>query len=153
MVARIQGLPGAVASVEDGADLDTTSDFGELVIFMRGWFGRMYLKFVRRNTSRVLDDRKRQIAETGSFLVGSPRSKRYGQRVSKLGRPGVAAGIVTAMKSAWAGGQTPADFARSAGIPASTARTYYRRFDAARNGAENAVRKTAENQDGKPDVG
>lgn len=36
LVGRIQSLGGHVASYRDGADLDTTSEMGELILFIRG---------------------------------------------------------------------------------------------------------------------
>lgn len=86
-VARVQGTGGHVVSRDDGADLDTTSDMGELMLFIRGWFSRMALKFTRKMTTGALKDRKRQIAERGGFVVTGKNSKRRGEFVTSLGRP------------------------------------------------------------------
>jgi putative DNA-invertase from lambdoid prophage Rac len=51
-VARIQDEPYSadVCSLEDGRDLDTTDPTGELLLFLKGWFGRMWLKLMRAGT-------------------------------------------------------------------------------------------------------
>jgi DNA invertase Pin-like site-specific DNA recombinase len=87
LVARVQATGAAIVSREDGADLDTTTDHGELMIFLRGWLGRMQLKFIRRMTAGAINDRKRQLAERGEFLVTGKNSKRRGQVITSLGRP------------------------------------------------------------------
>jgi len=55
MVARVQSLGAAVASYQDGADLDTTTEMGELLTFMRGWWARMELKTIRARTRMGLE--------------------------------------------------------------------------------------------------
>ncbi len=66
LVSRVQSLGGHVASLQDGADLDTTSDLGELFLFLKGWFARMELRLLRSRT-----------------LAGLARAKAKG---TKLGR-------------------------------------------------------------------
>src|SRR5262249_8338237 len=58
LVARVQGLGAHVASFQDGADLDTTSDMGELLVFLRGWFARMDLKLIRARIRSGLERRR-----------------------------------------------------------------------------------------------
>ena len=54
VVARVQQLGGHVASMQDGADLDTTSDLGELYLFLRGWMARMEMRLLRARTKAGL---------------------------------------------------------------------------------------------------
>jgi len=51
LVSRVQAMGGAVVSMQDAADLDTTTDHGELYLFLTGWFARLQLKLTR---ARVL---------------------------------------------------------------------------------------------------
>ena len=152
LVARVQGLPGAVASMVDGNDLDTTSDFGELAIFMRGWFGRWYLKFVRKQTTRVLRDRQALVREHGGFI--SSKSKRWR---TNLGRPRTSAELVDRMRVAWLESIGAPQAARELGLPESTVRTYYKRFNCelppAKNGSQNATGKTAETREVQDEKG
>lgn len=55
LVARIQDLGGAIASVEDGTDLDTTTDSGEFNLYLRGHFNRMRVKLGRAATVRGIE--------------------------------------------------------------------------------------------------
>lgn len=50
LVSQVQAAGGKVASYQDGADLDTTTDQGELLLFLRGWMARMELKLNRGRT-------------------------------------------------------------------------------------------------------
>lgn len=50
LVARVNNSGGHVASLQDGADLDTTTDAGELLVFVRGWFARLELRLNRART-------------------------------------------------------------------------------------------------------
>lgn len=50
LVARVNAIGGHVASLQDGADLDTTTDAGELLVFVRGWFARLKLRLNRART-------------------------------------------------------------------------------------------------------
>lgn len=68
LVARVQALGAHVASYSDGADLDTTSDIGELLVFLRGWYARMELKLIRSRTLAGLE-RARAAGKT----LGRPR--------------------------------------------------------------------------------
>lgn len=146
LISRIQALPGAVASMEDGADLDTTSDHGELTVFIRGWFGRMFLRFVRRNTKRVLDDRQRLIRERGGFT-----SSKSGVWRTRLGRPRVADKLRDGLRIAWKEGLTPQQTHLALNVPGSTVRTYFKRFEAeepcARKGPGEATCEVAENHE------
>lgn len=54
LVAQVQAAGGRVASLQDGADLDTTTDTGELFLFLRGWWSRMELKLIRQRTNAGL---------------------------------------------------------------------------------------------------
>lgn len=69
LVARVQSLGGHVASLQDGADLDTTSDVGELFLFLRGWYARMELKLIRARIKAGLDR-----ARAEGTKLGRPRS-------------------------------------------------------------------------------
>ena len=68
LVARVQSLGGNVASMQDGADLDTTTDAGELFVFLRGWWARMEMKLIRARTLAGLE-RARAAGKT----LGRPR--------------------------------------------------------------------------------
>jgi DNA invertase Pin-like site-specific DNA recombinase len=50
LVMRIQAHGAHVASLQDGADLDTTTDTGELLTFLYGWKARMELRLIRSRT-------------------------------------------------------------------------------------------------------
>lgn len=69
MWGRLQQLGGHVASYQDGTDLDTTTDAGELFLFLRGWMSRMETKLIRART-----------------LAGLERARAVGKQ---LGRPRV----------------------------------------------------------------
>ena len=47
LVTRVQSMHAHVASYQDGSDLDTTTDVGELLVFIRGWWARMQMKTTR----------------------------------------------------------------------------------------------------------
>lgn len=68
LVARIEALGGHVASLQDGADLDTTDERGELFLYLRGWFARMELRLIRARISAGL---KR--ARSEGVRLGRPR--------------------------------------------------------------------------------
>lgn len=123
MIARVQAIPGAVCSMEDGADCDTTSDVGELTLFIRGWFSRMYLTFVRRQTCGVLNDRKALIRSAGGFV--SSRSKVWRTR---LGRPSLPEDKQAVIRELIGSGLSAYRIARLHGLKESTVRTYLRRF-------------------------
>jgi DNA invertase Pin-like site-specific DNA recombinase len=161
MIARVQALSGAVCSMEDGADCDTTSDVGELALFVKGWFARMYIKFIRAGTNRVLEDRKRLIQERGGFV-----SSRSGTWREKLGRPAVSPELVKRMRELYqeqrkmmrdglSVGLKPEAAARLLGMKGSTVRTYFRRWQGqegfnpypmrhARNGGEERAEPSGE---------
>jgi len=67
LISRVQTLGGHVVSLQDGADLDTSTDAGELFVFLRGWWARMELRLLRART-----------------LAGLARAKAAGKT---LGRP------------------------------------------------------------------
>lgn len=69
LVNRIQSIGGHVASKQDGADLDTTTDVGELFLFLRGWYARMEMKLIRARIKAGLDKAKRD-----GKRLGRPRS-------------------------------------------------------------------------------
>jgi DNA invertase Pin-like site-specific DNA recombinase len=79
LVARVQSLGGHVASYEDGADLDTTTDMGELLVFLRGWWSRMQLRLLRRMTIAGMNE-----ARARGVHVGRPRLAVDGAAVVKL---------------------------------------------------------------------
>lgn len=70
LVSQVQAAGGKVASYQDGADLDTTTDQGELLLFLRGWMARMELKL---NRGRTLAGLARARAAGKTF--GRPRSE------------------------------------------------------------------------------
>lgn len=55
LVALVQAAGGRVASLQDGADLDTTTDAGELFLFLRGWWAKMEIRLTRARTLAGLD--------------------------------------------------------------------------------------------------
>lgn len=52
LVTRVQDAGGTITSVQDGRDLDTTNELGELSVFMMGWFNRWRLKLCRAHSIR-----------------------------------------------------------------------------------------------------
>lgn len=68
LVARVQSLGGHVASLQDGADLDTTTDAGELLLFIRGWWSRIELKLIRSRINAGLAS-----ARARGVKLGRPR--------------------------------------------------------------------------------
>ena len=70
LVARVQALGGHVASLQDGADLDTTSDVGELFLFLRGWYARMELRLIRARITAGLER-----ARADGVQLGRPRTE------------------------------------------------------------------------------
>jgi DNA invertase Pin-like site-specific DNA recombinase len=134
LVARIQALPGFVVSMEDGGDLDTTSDYGELLLFIRGWFSRMELKFIRKRTKYALDDRRDQIRESGGFT-----GAKSGVYRTALGRPRIPDEQIEGIRRCWVAGKWPGVTANELGIKKSTVRTYFRRFGEEQGGVKNAT--------------
>jgi DNA invertase Pin-like site-specific DNA recombinase len=68
LVARVQAIGGHVASLQDGADLDTTTDVGELFLFLRGWYARMELRLIRARINAGLSR-----ARAEGVTLGRPR--------------------------------------------------------------------------------
>ena len=60
LLARIEAFGGKVASYQDGADLDTTTDVGELLAFIRGWYARMEMRLIRARTLAGLERARAQ---------------------------------------------------------------------------------------------
>jgi DNA invertase Pin-like site-specific DNA recombinase len=123
LVGRVQALPGAVCSMEDGADCDTTTDTGELLLFIRGWLARMEIKFIRRRTTAVLQERKDRIAAEGGFTSKAGIFRR------RLGRPSPPDAKLQVAYAMWKEGAVPSRAADRSGLVASTVRTYYRRWE------------------------
>lgn len=69
LVGRVQALGAHVSSFQDGSDLDTLSDHGELFLFLRGWYARMELKLIRARTLAGLER-----ARAAGKVLGRPRS-------------------------------------------------------------------------------
>jgi DNA invertase Pin-like site-specific DNA recombinase len=69
LLGRIQATGARIVSAQDGADLDTTTDTGELLVFLRGWFARMELRLNRARTSAGLDR-----ARAAGKKLGRPRA-------------------------------------------------------------------------------
>lgn len=81
LVAQVQAAGGRVASLQDGADLDTTTDAGELFVFLRGWWAKMELRLTRARTQAGLE---RARAE----------GKRFGRPVTQLPELGALAELL-----------------------------------------------------------
>ncbi len=79
LVARVQAIGGHVASLQDGADLDTTSDVGELFLFLRGWWARMELRLIRARIAAGLER-----ARANGVQLGRPRGKADPAEVCRL---------------------------------------------------------------------
>lgn len=123
LIARIQSLPGAVCSMEDGSDVDTTSDNGELFLFMRGWFSRLELRLIRRRTKAVLGERAERCQREGGFV------SKEGVWRTRLGRPSPPAAKLSIAYALWKEGASAPDTAARSGLVASTVRTYFRRWE------------------------
>lgn len=124
VIGRVQALPGAVCSMEDGADCDTTTDTGELLLFIRGWLARMEVKFIRRRTAAVLGERKARIEREGGFFGAKSKVWR-----TRLGRPSPPAAKLELAYALWRAGEIPSAVAERTGLVASTVRTYFRRWE------------------------
>jgi DNA invertase Pin-like site-specific DNA recombinase len=71
LVTRVQSVGGKVASYQDGADLDTTSDTGELLLFVRGWLARMELRLIRVRTVAGLNAARARGVKLGRRLAAN----------------------------------------------------------------------------------
>lgn len=117
MVSRVQALGAHVVGRDDGQDLDTTTDMGELLVFLKGWYGRMFLRFNRKQTTAALDQRRREVARAGGFV-----SKRSGVWRTGLGRPRAEhPGLGAAIADVNAG-RNLTEAARAHGVPRATLR-------------------------------
>lgn len=124
LVARVQQLGGHVASLQDGSDLDTTTDLGELYLFLRGWMARMEMRLLRARTK-----------------AGLARARAEGKR---LGRPPLANPIVVAQLRA--AGCTWTEIATQLGCTVAAARGAAERFGRpADNGGSGAASASVEN--------
>lgn len=72
LVGRVQSYGAHVASYQDGTDLDTTSDLGELMVFMRGWVARMELRLIRSRTREGMAAARAKGARIGRPPVELP---------------------------------------------------------------------------------
>ena len=70
LVQRVQQLGGRVCSARDGAELDTTTEQGELLLFLQGWFARWELRLTRERTK-----------------AGIERARAAGKRLGRPSRP------------------------------------------------------------------
>ena len=70
IVARVEQMGCHVASLLDGGDLDTTSDTGELLLFLRGWHSRMALRMLRKGTKDGMEE-----ARARGVVLGRPLSE------------------------------------------------------------------------------
>ncbi len=50
LVDLVQKMGGSIASYQDGSDLDTTTDNGELLVFLKGWYARLELRLISSRT-------------------------------------------------------------------------------------------------------
>lgn len=55
LVERVQSFNARILSLQDGRDLDTTSESGELMTFLLGWFARMSINLTRERTKAGLE--------------------------------------------------------------------------------------------------
>jgi len=69
LVARIQAHGAHVKGIDDGHDLDTTTDTGELLTFIRGWFARFERKLIGSRTRAGLEG-----ARARGVKLGRPRT-------------------------------------------------------------------------------
>lgn len=69
-VQRVQAAGGRVCSARDGADLDTTTEQGELLLFLQGWFARWELRLTRERTKAGLAR-----ARAAGRTLGRPKSE------------------------------------------------------------------------------
>lgn len=86
-------------------------------------------------------ERERNIERT---KAGQARARATGKHI---GRPALPLAAIAAVERAWLSGLPPSSAAKMAGIPDSTARTYYRRFEAAKSAPGTAPQKTAERRE------
>lgn len=117
LVQRVEALDAHVASYEDGADLDTTTDTGELMLFMKGWFSRIFLKLVRRGT-----------------IAGQARARAAGK---VIGRPleDVDLAAAAALRAQLGKGGKPASWRKVAEVLGVNYRTLHRAARRAQKGA------------------
>jgi len=88
LVGRVQALGAHVASYRDGADLDTTSEYGELIVFIRGWMSRMEMRLIRSRIKAGLDH-ARANGTRSDKAIGRPRAQGpSARRVAKLREQG-----------------------------------------------------------------
>jgi DNA invertase Pin-like site-specific DNA recombinase len=79
LVGRVQQLGCHVASLQDGGDLDTTTDAGELFAMLRGWWSRVELRLIRARTRAGLD-----AARARGVQLGRPRVDLDAQQLERL---------------------------------------------------------------------
>ena len=92
IVARVEQLGCHVASLQDGGDLDTTSDMGELHLFLRGWFARMNLRILRKSTVDGMEEARGRGVVLGRPLSELPDPEQVRSLMAEgLGRRRVAA--------------------------------------------------------------
>lgn len=70
LVDRIERAGGHVVSAQDGADLDTTTDAGELLLFIKGWLARMELRLIRARTIAGLERARAAGVKLGRRVTG-----------------------------------------------------------------------------------
>jgi len=101
LVSRVQSVGGHVASMQDGNDLDTTSDVGELFVFLRGWYARMEMKLIRARIKAGLDRARAEGKTLGRPRTDGP-SPRDVRKLRKAGKSwsAIAAKLETTVKIA-----------------------------------------------------
>lgn len=72
LVTHVQDMKGRVASKQDGADLDTTTESGELLVFLRGWWARMEMKLIRARTKAGMERARASGKQLGRPLIPVP---------------------------------------------------------------------------------
>ena len=83
LVRRVQELGGAIASLRDGRDLDTTDPGNEILVFFDGWFNRMRLRLISEATKAGLARRRAQ-----GVRLGRPPKGVDGAQVAELREQG-----------------------------------------------------------------
>lgn len=91
LLARVEAVGGKVASLQDGSDLDTTTEIGELMAFLRGWYARMELRLIRERTKAGQERARAQGKRIGAptkplNLEEVERRKRAGEGWRKIAK-------------------------------------------------------------------
>lgn len=69
LIGRVRSAGAHVASLQDGGDLDTTTDAGELFTLLRGWWARVELRLIRARTVAGLAEARARGVRLGRPVV------------------------------------------------------------------------------------